>query len=133
MVAAGRDAALARAEEVAPSASIRKAAHETREDLGIIEARDLPIKGYDDMAGDAAIKAIKALRKAEDPPRAGSRYCASQTVVSVGSVPSGVNGPLDSSIWAPSGTATAFKPRLVMTRTGSPPTDSLMKASTFSE
>lgn len=66
VVVAGRDAALARAEEVAQSGNIRKAAHETREDLGTTEARDLPIKGYDDMTGDSAIKAIKALPKAED-------------------------------------------------------------------
>lgn len=66
VVAAGRNAALARAEEVAPSANVRKAAHETREDLGTIEANDLPIKGYDNMASDAAIKAIKKLGTAEN-------------------------------------------------------------------
>lgn len=66
VVAVGRDAALARTEEVAPSANVRQAARETRKDLGAIEARDLPIKGFVDMAGDSAIKAIKALSEADD-------------------------------------------------------------------
>ena len=66
VVEAGRDAALARAEEVAPSADVRRAAHETREDLGTIEARDLPIKDYEHLSGAAAIKAIKELDNAKD-------------------------------------------------------------------
>lgn len=66
VVEAGRNAALARAEEVATSADVRKAAHETREDLGTIEARDLPVKAYDDLSGASAIKAIKTLGNPED-------------------------------------------------------------------
>jgi len=66
VVAAGRDAALARAEEVAPSADVRKAAHDTREDLGTIEAADLPIKKYDSLSGAEATKAINGLDDADD-------------------------------------------------------------------
>lgn len=66
VVEAGRDAALARAEEVAPSADVRDAAHETRENLGTIEAHDLPVKAYDNLSGASAIKAVKALGDAED-------------------------------------------------------------------
>jgi len=63
---AGRDAALARAEEVAPSADVRQAVHKTRADLGTIEADDLPIKAYQDLNADAAVDAIGALDTAED-------------------------------------------------------------------
>jgi bacterioferritin (cytochrome b1) len=63
---AGRDAALERAEEVAPSAEVRKAARQTREDLGTIDAEDLPIKKYDTLSGQAAIKAVTSLEEADD-------------------------------------------------------------------
>ena len=66
VVEAGRDAALARAEEVAPSADIRRAAHETREDLGTIEARDLPLKDYENLSVASATKAIEELDNAKD-------------------------------------------------------------------
>jgi len=51
-------------------------------------------------------------------PDTGPGYQVSQTVVSVGTVPPSLSGPLDNSIWAPSGTATGSAPKLVMTRTG---------------
>jgi len=66
VIGAGRNAALARAEEVAPSAEVRKAVHRTREGLGTIEVQDLPIKGYENLAVDAATKAISTLDKADD-------------------------------------------------------------------
>lgn len=66
VVGAGRDAALARAEKVAPSADVRKAAHQTRENLGTIESGDLPVKGYDNLSGAEATKAVKALADPED-------------------------------------------------------------------
>jgi len=66
VVGAARDAALARAEQVAPSSTAREAAHQTRESLGTIDARDLPIKGYADLSVDAAIKAINKLDSADD-------------------------------------------------------------------
>jgi len=66
VIGAGRDAALARAEQVAPSVQVRKAVHETREGLGTIEVRDLPIKGYDNLSVDAAGKAINALDSADE-------------------------------------------------------------------
>jgi bacterioferritin (cytochrome b1) len=66
VLSAGRDAALARAEEVAPSADVRKAAHGTREDLGTIEAHDLPIKAYENQSGASVIKAVNTLDDVED-------------------------------------------------------------------
>lgn len=66
IVAAGRDAALARAEEVAPSDDVRKAAHEAREDLGTIDASDLPVESFDSLSGADAVKAVKFLEDAED-------------------------------------------------------------------
>ena len=51
---------------VARSADVRRAVHETREDLGTVEARDLPVKDYDNLSGDSAIKAIKELDNAKD-------------------------------------------------------------------
>lgn len=66
VVTAGRDAAVRRAEEVAPSAKVRKAARETRQDLGTLDNDDLPVKKYDSLAGAAAIKAVNGLDKAED-------------------------------------------------------------------
>lgn len=66
VVTAGRDAAVERAEEVAPSAKVRKAAHETRENLGTVDARDLPVKEYDTLSGADAIKAVAGLDNADD-------------------------------------------------------------------
>jgi bacterioferritin (cytochrome b1) len=63
---AGRDAALARAEEVAPSADVRKAAHEAREQLGTVDADELPIEGYEEMTANAAIDSINTLEDADD-------------------------------------------------------------------
>jgi bacterioferritin (cytochrome b1) len=66
VVTAGRDAAVERAEEVAPSAKVRRAAHSTREGLGIVDADDLPVKKYDTLSGAAAVKAVAGLDRAED-------------------------------------------------------------------
>jgi bacterioferritin (cytochrome b1) len=63
---AGRDAAVQRAEEVAPSAEVRKAARKTREDLGTIDAEDLPVKKYDALSAQAASKAVTGLDNADD-------------------------------------------------------------------
>lgn len=63
---AGRNAALERAEEVAPSAEVRKAARQTRENLGTIDAEDLPVKNYDTLSAQAARKAVTGLENAED-------------------------------------------------------------------
>jgi hypothetical protein len=66
VVSAGRDAAVKRAEEVAPSAEVRKAARKTREDLGTVDADDLPIKDYDDLSGQDAINEVNGLEDAEE-------------------------------------------------------------------
>jgi bacterioferritin (cytochrome b1) len=66
VVSAGRDAAVERAEEVAPSRKVRKAARQTREDLGTVDAEDLPVKKYDTLSGPAAVKAFSRLDKSED-------------------------------------------------------------------
>ncbi|MFL6135183.1 MAG: hypothetical protein ACJ72A_20430 [Nocardioidaceae bacterium] len=63
---AGRDAALERAEEVAPSAEVRKGARQTRESLGTIDAEDLPVKKYDTLSAQAASKAVTGLENADD-------------------------------------------------------------------
>ena len=65
VVSAGRDAAVARAEKVAPSAKVRKAARQTREDLGTVDAEDLPVKDYDSLSGEAAISELNGLDDAE--------------------------------------------------------------------
>lgn len=66
VVSAGRDAAVKRAEEVAPSADVRKAARQTREDLGTVDADDLPVKDYDDLSGQDAITEINGLDDADE-------------------------------------------------------------------
>ncbi len=66
VVSAGRDAAVKRAEEVAPSAEVRKAARKTREDLGTVDADDLPIKDYDELSGQDAINEVNGLEDAEE-------------------------------------------------------------------
>jgi hypothetical protein len=65
VVSAGRDAAVKRAEEVAPSADVREAAHKTREHLGTVDAEDLPIKDYDNLSGQDAINEVNGLDDAE--------------------------------------------------------------------
>lgn len=65
VVTAGRDAALARAEKVSPSAAARNAAHKTRESLGTIDANDLPIKGYEQLTNAEVNDAIHDLKDAE--------------------------------------------------------------------
>jgi len=66
VIGAGRDAALARAEEVAPSAQVRSAARATRENLGTVDVDDLPIRAYESLSGGAAAKAINNLDDPED-------------------------------------------------------------------
>lgn len=66
VIGAGRDAALARTEEIAPYAGVRAAAHEVRENLGTIEAGDLAVAGYEDLSGSAAAKAINGLDDADE-------------------------------------------------------------------
>lgn len=65
VVSAGRDAAVKRAEEVAPNADVRKAARKTREELGTVDAEDLPVKDYDSLSGQEAIDAVNDLDDAE--------------------------------------------------------------------
>jgi hypothetical protein len=65
VVSAGRDAAVKRAEEVAPSADVRRAARKTREDLGTVDADDLPIKDYDSLSGQDATTEINGLDDAK--------------------------------------------------------------------
>ena len=66
VASAGRDAALERAEEVAPSTELRNAAHQTRENIGTIDAEDLPVKKYDTLSAQAASKAVTSLGTADD-------------------------------------------------------------------
>jgi len=66
---AGRGAALKRAERVANREGNRdaaQAARETREELGDVSADELPIKNYDEMAQQDAIKAVKGLKTVHD-------------------------------------------------------------------
>ena len=65
IVSAGRDAAVKRAEEVAPSAEVREAARKTREDLGTVDADDLPIKDFDSLSGQEATVEINGLDDAK--------------------------------------------------------------------
>ncbi|HYP03060.1 MAG TPA: hypothetical protein VER57_00770, partial [Cyanobium sp.] len=63
---AGRDAALARAQEVAPFENVRSIARQTRANLGTTPPTDLPIRDYDTLTGGVAIEAIKNLDDAAD-------------------------------------------------------------------
>ncbi|TFV63128.1 ferritin-like domain-containing protein [Geodermatophilus sp. DF01-2] len=66
---AGRSAALRRAERVARREGNRdaaEAARAAREELGDVTADELPIKGYDTLSTQDAIKAVKELKKAHD-------------------------------------------------------------------
>ncbi len=65
----GRDASLQRAERVAQRDGNRGAAaalHETRSNVGALEASELPIKGYESLSTTDAIAAIKKLTEVED-------------------------------------------------------------------
>ena len=65
VVSAGRAAAVKRTEEVAPSADLRNAARKAREDLGTVDADDLPIKDYDRLSGQEATTEINGLDDAK--------------------------------------------------------------------
>lgn len=65
----GRSAALRRAERIAHREGNRDAARTARvarEELGDVSADELPIKGYDSMAQQDAVKAIKGLKSVHD-------------------------------------------------------------------
>ena len=63
---ASRDAALERAEEVAPSENGRAMVRQTRKSLGSIEPQALPIDDYDTLTGARAIAAVKQLDGSEE-------------------------------------------------------------------
>jgi hypothetical protein len=66
---AGRGASLKRAEQVANREGNRdaaKAAKSAREELGDVSADELPIKNYDDLGVNDAVKAIKGLKTPHD-------------------------------------------------------------------
>jgi hypothetical protein len=66
---AGRSATLKRAEQVANREGNRdaaKAAKAAREELGDVSADELPIKNYDDLGVNDAVKAIKQLKTPHD-------------------------------------------------------------------
>ena len=65
----GRSAALRRAERIARREGNRdaaQAARTAREELGDVSADELPIKGYDSLSTQDAIKAVKGLKTAHD-------------------------------------------------------------------
>ena len=65
----GRNASLQRAEKIARRDGDRATAssvHETRRDLGALTAAELPIKNYDNLSTQDAIKAVKGLKRVED-------------------------------------------------------------------
>lgn len=65
----GRSAALRRAERIARREGNRdaaEAARAAREELGDVSADELPIKGYDSLSTQDAIKAVKELKSAHD-------------------------------------------------------------------
>jgi hypothetical protein len=68
-MAAGRSASLRRAERIArregrtdEAAAVKTA----REELGDVSTEELPIKGYDSLSQQDAIKAVKQLKTAHD-------------------------------------------------------------------
>jgi hypothetical protein len=68
-LAAGRSASLRRAERIARREGNRdaaEAAKTAREELGDVSADELPIKGYDSMNTQDAVKAVKQLKTAHD-------------------------------------------------------------------
>ena len=65
----GRSAALRRAERIARREGNKDAANAAkaaREELGDVSADELPIKGYDSLSTQDAIKAVKELKSAHD-------------------------------------------------------------------
>ncbi len=69
VVLAGRNASLQRAERLARRDGDRKtvkAVHETRSDLGVLDASELPVKRYDELSQAEAIAAVKKLESAAD-------------------------------------------------------------------
>jgi hypothetical protein len=65
----GRSAALRRAERIARREGNRDAAdaaRAAREELGDVSADELPIKGYDSLSTQDAVKAVKELKSAHD-------------------------------------------------------------------
>ena len=69
VAAAGRDAALQRAERVAARDGAEKVAatvHEARTDLGSLKASELPIKHFEEMTAQTAIAALRELDDADD-------------------------------------------------------------------
>lgn len=69
VLTSGRDASLQRAEHVAKRDGNRDAAaslHETRSNVGALEASELPIKNYEGLSTTDAIAAIKKLTEVED-------------------------------------------------------------------
>ncbi|KQS68237.1 hypothetical protein [Modestobacter sp. Leaf380] len=68
-LAVGRDASLQKGEKVARREGEREVAetiHETRTELGALDAAELPIAGYDALTGADAVKAVKELTAAGD-------------------------------------------------------------------
>ncbi|MET0764170.1 MAG: ferritin-like domain-containing protein [Blastococcus sp.] len=66
---AGRSASLRRAEQIATREGKKDAAdsaRSAREELGDVSADELPIKNYDDLTVNDAVKAIKALKTPHD-------------------------------------------------------------------
>jgi hypothetical protein len=66
---AGRSASLRRAEQVARregNTNTAKAARSAREELGDVSADELPIKNYDELNANDAVKAIKQLKTPRD-------------------------------------------------------------------
>jgi hypothetical protein len=69
VAAAGRDAALRRAERLAArdgADAMAGVVHETRAELGGLEASELPIPHYEEMTAQAAIAALRELTTASD-------------------------------------------------------------------
>lgn len=69
VVTAGRDAALVRAERVARrdgAADTAVAVHDTRRDLGTLDASELPVNGYDELTVPEVIAAIRELDDDQD-------------------------------------------------------------------
>jgi bacterioferritin (cytochrome b1) len=69
VVTAGRDAALRRAERVAAregADTVTDVVHATRTELGSLAAKELPIKGFDELTGSAAGAAVRELDSPDD-------------------------------------------------------------------
>jgi hypothetical protein len=65
----GRDASLKRAERLARRDGNRdtaRAVHETRRDVGALDAAELPIKNYDSLSTADAVAAVKKLTEVDD-------------------------------------------------------------------